>query len=467
MTRNRSQVRIVAIAGPKGGIGRTTCAIALGRALCMREHHVLIVDTSPACGQCSALLDLPPIAPQPPIAFEVTKTALDGLDAVTITPTADCLDAFFAHLRENAQYDDIILDLCGNLNDESFGMFIRADIPIVLAAPEQPIILAATQWLRMAIIRYIKRFEDTPELSQTLSQHASDWDFATVYGSLPPDLQERFLSELGAFRCAFLLNHKRENSEDLQSRALCHAWGMLLGLNIQYIGSLNHEDRRWFYDRHLADVTPFCREDPLVRELDIIAREKLSGRLFKPHPCLPLLDEHTKPIEFLMTDDPDAYRQAYRLLWEGYRRDSGLVSNILSKEKIAAIIARLETAYKCAEPTPAAATEATLKSTEMHAVTRSFSATFAAIGSTYSPENAQDDAGSWLASMREKAGITRAQIALKTRIPARTIEKLESQHFSEFPGSRLQAYLFEIARVLSLDLADVSRRFGLTENHKS
>ena len=69
--------------------------------------------------------------------------------------------------------------------------------------------------------------------------------------------------------------------------------------------------------------------------------------------------------------------------------------------------------------------------------------------------------------MREKAGITRAQIALKTRIPARTIEKLESQHFSEFPGSRLQAYLFEIARVLSLDLADVSRRFGLTENHKS
>lgn len=466
MTRIRSQVRILAIAGPKGGIGRTTCAIALARALCMRERHVLIVDTSPACGQCSALLDLPPIAPQSPLEFEVTQTSLELLDAVTITPSADILDAFFAHLRECTQYDDIILDLCSNLNDESFGMFIRADIPIVLSAPEQPIILAATQWLRIAIIRYIKRFESSPELSEMLAQHASDWDFNTVYHSLSPELQEQFLSELAAFRCAFLLNHKRENSEDLQSRALCHAWGMLLGLNIHYIGSLNHEDRRWFYARRLADVTIFNREDPLVRELDIIAREKLSGRLFKAHPCLPLLDEHTKPLDFLMTDDPDSYRQAYRLLWEGYRRDSGMVSYILSKEKIAEIITRLETAYKCAEPSPAnAAIEAPLKSAEMNAVTRSFSATFAAIGRTYSPEHCQDDAGQWLANVREKAGITRAQIALKTRIPARVIEKLESQNFSEFPAPRLQAYLFEIAKVLHLDFADLSRRFGITETH--
>ncbi|MBQ8035733.1 MAG: helix-turn-helix domain-containing protein [Proteobacteria bacterium] len=467
MTRNRSQVRIIAIAGPKGGIGRTTCAIALARALCMRDHHVLIVDTSPACGQCSALLDLPPIAPQPPLDFAVTHTSLDALDAVTITPEPDILDDFFAHLRECAQYDDIILDLCSNLNDESFGMFIRSDIPIVLSAPEQPIILAATQWLRIAIIRYIKRFESSPELSETLSRHASDWDFDTVYASLSPELRERFLSELGAFRCAFLLNHKRENSEDLQSRALCHAWGMLLGLNIQYIGSLNHEDRRWFYARHLAEVTIFSREDPLVRELDIIAREKLSGRLFKSHPCLPLLDAHLRPLDFLMTDDPDSYRQAYRLLWEGYRRDSGLVSNILSKEKIAEIIARLETAYKCAESSGNAVNETPLRSSEMKAVARSFSATFAAIGTTYSPECCQDDAGKWLAAMRERKGITRSQIALKTRIPVRIIEKLESQKFSEYPAARLQAYLFEIANALGLDFSDVSRRFGITEARKS
>ena len=125
-------------------------------------------------------------------------------------------------------------------------------------------------------------------------------------------------------------------------------------------------------------------------------------------------------------------------------------------------ITNLEVAYRNVEiePPPVSSSSSALTSSERPVVTRSFSDTFAAVKS-YDPSLCHADAGLWLQSQRENAGVTSAQLAIKTRIPKKVIENLENRELSQISVVRLQAYLFEIARYLNIDLNELRRKFGL------
>lgn len=454
MPRTRQQMRITVLASPKGGIGRSACSIALARALASRDRRVLVIDMSP-WASLSIDMDLPAQTVQPIGNFQTVSTCISGLDYVCLMP--DEPDSFIAKLRSLSQYDEIIID--NSAPEFECDVFLRADMPILIANPEPSVIIQSTIWLRKAFIRYVQRFEETDDLSSALSSEALTWTFDGVYNRLTPTQQTRFTEEVSAFRCAFLLNHRRENSEILQSRALCHAWGVSLGLDIRFMGSIQFDDRRWFYMRKLADISAFMREDPIVREMDSIVRETMNSTVFGMNSCLPLIQENQQPREFLRASTQEEARQNYRILWEGYRRENGLVSNILSHNTIAQTIAKLETAYKNSDLDPISSQPKTSVS-DMPAITRSFSSTFAAARRI---ETKQTDStpGCFLLKCREAAGISIRQLALKIRIPAKIIEKLESQDCQDIPPARLQAYLYEISIGLNINFDDLKKRFGL------
>ena len=446
--RNLQTARIIAIAGPKGGIGRSTCTVVLARAFAALDSRVLIVDTNGFAGGLSALVDLPPQLPQSTSSFEPAHTSVKNIDLVAIRMTKDSVETQVDNLRK-LSYDEVILDLGGGFGRESFDVFLNADLPILLADPEPASIQLATLWLRQICIRFVEIRE--PECAPYIVP-PNDWAFMSAYQNMPAALQARFAKTIESFRCLFVLNRRRENSEILQSQALCHAWGMLLGLNIRFAGSLQFDERRWFFARQLADVSLFKREDPMVRECDEILRTRLNNEHFLPQTCLPLLNAQLQPRQVLRVETADEARQVYRQLWEGYRRDNGMVAQILPSETIAEIIAQLEIARRRAEIDPE-----TEPQTASHtsATIRSHSAEL-----RFAPESCPPDAGKWLTEKRETFGITRSQIALKTRIPQKVIEKLEQRDLSGLTPARLEAYLIEIAKVLGIDPDEIRRRFG-------
>ncbi len=452
MSRTHSQTRIFAFAGPKGGIGRTTCAVTLAKAIALRDKKVLFIDLS-NCSETASFLDLPSQSLQDFNHPVPVLTAINGLEYLCTTP--DDIDDFCTVLHDWNTYDFIVLDLLSGFDVLSCDLFLRADYPLLVIDPEPASIQITSKWLHFAFIRYVERFEENDELSSRLKALDENTSFISFFNSLSEALQNSLLIELGAFRCALMLNRKRDNSEALQSIALAHAWGMRFGFDIRFIGSLSHDDRRWFFSRNLADVSCFMHEDPLVREMDDLCREKLFTLQFESRPCLPLINLQAHAKDFLRVDSSAQARQMFRLLWEGYRRENGLVSNVLDKSSITDTITKLETAYRFADDTNG--NEHTLES---HSMTRQVS-TLMAAAKSIDTEKQQLDAGSWLAKARKDAHLSVLQLAMKTRIPSKIIEKIEAQELEHIPPARLHAYFFEIANTLSLNFDEIKSKFGL------
>jgi hypothetical protein len=84
---------------------------------------------------------------------------------------------------------------------------------------------------------------------------------------------------------------------------------------------------------------------------------------------------------------------------------------------------------------------------------------FSAI-SGYEPSQSDVNAGDWLRLCRENMGMTTAMLAVKTRISTRILEQIERRELDAFSSAHLQAYLFEIAKALSLPLDEVRNKFG-------
>lgn len=462
MTRHQLTSRIIAFAGPKGGCGRSTCTVSLARALASRDRRVLIVDNNGFAGGLAPLVDLPRQNVQDAYHFKPASTPNPNLDLVTIAPVRDSIDELFDHWRKTYEYDDIIIDLRSGFGAEPCDLFIHADIPVLIVNAEPATIQLATIWLRQVMIRHIEAHHEFGDLISHFSDCRDTWTFSSVYDNLPPLLQQQFISSIDTFRCALLFNHLRENSEELQGMALCHAFGVCLGANIEWLGSLSFDDRRWFFSRRLADVSLFNREDPMVREWDTLAREKFHDDLFKKRPCLPLLNPQSNPRQYLLVETAEEARKSYRLLWEGYRRENGLVTCLFPANEIVKIIANLEIAYRNAdvEPSVMQVSSPEQNSPERSVVTRLFSDTFAAVKS-YDPAACSPNAGLWLQTKRKNAGLSVAQLALKTRIPKKVIENLEKCDLAQLSAVRLQAYLFEIARAIEIDLDELRHQFGL------
>lgn len=454
--------KVIALCSPKSGGGASACAVSLARSLCAKGSKVLLADFAHHGGALQYLLDLP--QPLKTEDAEPAETVLPNLFAVSAGQAADDCAGALAKWRASS-FDEIILDLPSAHFDEASMFFLKADLPILIADPEPVSLSFLVRWIRHAINRHMASNSGDAGIIQEIAAHSKTWEFDDIYPKLSPNQQNAFVRALAAFRCAFVLNRRRDNSESLQCAALCHALGMIFGVDVAYLGAMSYDDRRWFYERRLGDVSLFAREDPMTREWGDIIRNLPQAFEFyaNEHDCLPLVRVQQKPRQFLRATAAAGARQAYRCLWEGYCRDRGLVSMIVKPEKKAQILTLLEAAWRRADYDEAAApagSEAGYISGEMQAVTRCVSDAFAAV-KRCDVNPSLPDAGAFLKKRRAEFQLSVLQLAIRTRVPQKIIESIEAQNTDDISPPRLQAYLFEIAKALDLSFDDVKRKFGL------
>lgn len=459
--------QIICLAGPKGGVGRSSVTVEMARSLALRDKRVLVVDLDVYGQGLSFLLGTPPLLLQDASEFTPSHSPLAHVACVLLSPNVSQIEALFDHVRK--LYDFIIFDLRPDYSARDIMLFLNADIPVLISQGEESSLFAATQWIRHSVVSLLQSTPDNIDIMPSILPHQEMWQFVDIYQSLAPQLQAKFVNVLADFRCAFLLNGRREHSESMQSEALCHAWGMQLGVGVSYLGSIGYEERRWFFMRKHAPDTHVPHENSMAGDMDGIARRLCEGNVIKPSCCLPIIDVQTNPRSFLGAQAFDEARQNYRKLWEGYRREGGLVSCILTPDMIAQTVSLLENANRRAAIEAETNTESSqnpnklapkTEPIEITEVTRKLSGSFAAAVRHYDPESCQVGAGIWLAQAREKAQISIKMLSLRTRIPPKCIERIEAQDLEDIPPARLQAYLFEIAKALDIKLDEVRSQFG-------
>lgn len=139
---------VYAIAGGKGGVGKTTATINTGIALEQEGHDVVIVDADLGMTNLGGMLGIehsPTVHDVLAGRAPLSEALVEGPDGVTVLPGSDKLEAFVDASPENLRplidelrgaFDAVIVDTGSGLCQETVVPMRIADSAILVTSPE-------------------------------------------------------------------------------------------------------------------------------------------------------------------------------------------------------------------------------------------------------------------------------------------------------------------------------------------
>lgn len=449
-----AEPRIIALGGGAGGTGRSTFACDLARLMVRRGRRVLLVDADVANPNLHVRLGVDPRAH---IADRVLRdeTALDsvivpgGRNRPALLPLGLLLPRPFARPEWSAsrlvaglraqRYDEIIVDLPATADPLWTTVFVLSDVPVLVAPTEAISLHGATRYARAALVYALLAHPDARdaeyELLRAVESLPIDADAETIRRTMAGDAATRLLDDtLSRLELYLVLAQTREPAE----RDLGHAFALALSYQLdvwpRYLGSLEHDERRWFHQRHEqraamgSDAAAETSCDGILQSLsDLAAFDAANPRAPRAKAVAPS-DRLGVSVEL----DPVAMRQAYRRLWEGFRRESPLTASVLPRGIREKIIRELEDANRELQSAMA----------ESAAVPRT----------VVERPRAAANPGERLRNARTSAGLSQRELSLQTKIGLRVLESIERFEVDDLPRPvYLRGYLREMSNALGLD----------------
>ncbi len=498
--RREGGPRVLALASGKGGVGRTMLMLELAHALSRREQRVLIVDLNPqGLAVTTALaMETPKASAHMGTRDDLWRgrieTPIAGVSLAMLHPNLASLalseSGDWSRSEERAQgvatrrlinqvravpVDWVILDLPAGYSTGLATLFLSVDLPILVTTPEPASLVGATQFLRLCAVEAIRSHTAVnyaAPLLEEMNASPDSWDFVQLFRGAESDRSRGVLMEACTrVRIGLLVNQVREGSESQQALALCHAWAMDVGIWLRLLGTVHYDDRRWFYARRIAPAAHHPRDESIAGDVEQVTRLLLDldwQRWSEPPPCLPCVDPEGDPAIFL--DLPDGtlteLKQRYRRLWEGYRRDNGLVSFVMDDAGRERTVGLLERANR------QAAVEGNSGSSLPRVESAVVAAETAAIGSKSEARTPNEEPksaplpsggkhpGARLRLARLERSLGLRELSLRTRVGVKHIGAIENMSQRDLPSlAYLRAYLADIAKVLGLDAEAVVEEY--------
>ncbi|MFT3692217.1 MAG: helix-turn-helix domain-containing protein [Kofleriaceae bacterium] len=491
--------KVVAIAGGKGGVGKSLVAANVGIFLATLGKRVILVDAAfgmpnlhifagvprPSRSLTEALSANVPLADLA-VATHVPNVRLIGGvydPPATANPTAEHVAAIESQLS-GLPADWVVVDLAPGLGASTLDLFLSADIQLLVSVPDPTSIELMHRFVRAAFLRSLER-RGLGHLAHYAEQQEGGAPSALdVYLSAvgTPDTDVEALREaILGFSPHLIINSARSKSDMELGRAVASAARRRLGTPIRYLGHLEYDEAVWASTRRRRPLLIEHPETRIAKCFERISRGLLAVRSTPDHSgdVLPS-DSHYELLEVPPTASFEDIRRANRRIRDVYGAESIAVSGLYDPASLEAVHRRLDLAYTTlmdaakrkdydnelfpdgvpmpiSQPTPHAESSAptprpTQKSEDPASV--------AARPPMPEITPRTEFSGALLRQIREAVGVELREIAERSKIGMAYLQALEAEVFGKLPAPvYVRGFLAEYARALGLDPERVKQTY--------
>jgi flagellar biosynthesis protein FlhG len=477
--------RVIAVAGAKGGTGKTVIAVNLAIYLSTLGRTTLLVDADCAGAHLHTHLGLAPLLPAQ------NKGESDGLLHVTATTVPGLFylngglaDGQVGRRRPRARAelfdaladvdcDYVVLDLGAGIEPELLDAYAAADVGLFVAAPEPSAIEGTYRFVRAAFLRRLLNAAKGDEA------HALGEDVAPELGGLPVprELTEALEADdhplaaearalLDRFTLHFVINQARVRDDLELGECMRTAAWQRLGVALSYLGYVDDDDTVWACVRERRPLLVRSPGTKASKNIEKLARRTIAldtGKGATPARRGVPPRSHHDLLEVDRGATDEEIRRAHRRMRDVYAEDALCCYGLFTSQELGQQRARLEEAFDVLldrarrrpyelsifpdEPAPERdEAPAAARDRELPPLP------------AIHPETEFD--GAMLRAVREAKGLDLKQISRRTKINLSYLEALEADDFGALPALvYVRGFVSEVAKALDLDATQVAHTY--------
>ncbi len=514
----RREPHIVAIAGAKGGVGKTMLSANLAVYLAAIGRRVVVVDAEADGANVHSFLGAPNpsgIAPyrahggglffddtfgggaEPrsgSIEIEFEPDALDDEDETpagiqTGVPGLTLLHAGIdepskgefrksrrGKLIERLRALDVdyaVVDLGAGTQRSLLDVFLEADSRAFVTLPEPPAIEGTYRFLRALFARAFLRGRErgvrrhrAVRILRSLGHTPPPLDLlnAVILERDDPTLEEQVRAMMESFSFPLVLNKTRVRGDLELGEQMCSAAYRRFGIEMQNLGHIDYDDMVW---NTLRAGRPLVVESPgtkASRAIEKIARKLLAMAAGKDRrsvrPDVPERSHHDiLEIDRGATDEE--IRRAYKRGRELYAPGSLACYGLFDPNGLGMLRAQVDEAHDVLlDPARRRPYELSVFPPELttDAPPRELPSRPLPSAPEITPET--DFTGALLRAVRESQGASLRDVSEKTKIGLTFLKAIEEDDFTTLPAPvYVRGFLSEVAKFLGLDVTHVTRSY--------
>ncbi len=291
------KVKVWAIGGGKGGVGKSLVTANLSICLALMGQKVVSIDLDLGGANLHTCLGVS--IPDKTLSDYTTKKVRNLEDLLTPTPIEnlsfisgaqdDVGMANLKHMQKNKilnkltqlDADYILMDLGAGTTLNTLDFFISADQGILTCLPEPTSIENTYRFIKSMFHRKLKMIDELYELGPTIdnilnakiSQNSTPADLLARISKIDPEKGNRLRHEISKLVPKLVINQVRTQADidiGFSMKIICSKY---FGINLDYVGFLDYDATVW---QSVKKRRPLLMEFPnstLVRNFDRIVHK--------------------------------------------------------------------------------------------------------------------------------------------------------------------------------------------------
>jgi flagellar biosynthesis protein FlhG len=490
--------RVVAIAGGKGGVGKSLVAANVGIFLATLGKKVILVDGAfgtpnlhifagvprPSRTLSEALAAGGPQLGELAVATHVPGVKLIGgvYDPAWIANPGPAQVSVLAEQLRALPADWVVVDLGTGTSSATLELFLEADIGLLVAVPDPTSIELLHRFVRAAFLHRLGKL-GLGHLANglTASYEGGMAGALDIYlgavGAQAPEVEALREAILG-FSPHLIVNSARSKSDMELGRAVASASRRRLGTPLRYLGHLEYDEAVWASTRRRRPLLIEHPETRIAKCFERVARGLMAVRAPDTSGDVLPSDSHYELLEVPPTASFEDIRRANRRIRDIYGAESIAVSGLYDPAALEAVHRRLDLAYTTLMdaqkrkdydidlfpdgvpmPVQHAPSEGHVPPPRPPAKGED-PATLTVRPPMPEITGKTDFSGPLLRQIREAIGIELREIAEKSKIGMAYLQALEGEVWSKLPAPvYVRGFLSEYARALGLDSERVKQTY--------
>jgi flagellar biosynthesis protein FlhG len=488
---------VVAIAGGKGGVGKSLVAANVGIFLATLGKRVILVDGAFGSPNVHIFAGVPRPARSlsealaangPPLADLAVATHVPGIrliggvyDAPWVANPGPAQVALIGEQLHQLPADWVVVDLGPGLASPTLELFLEADIGLLVAVPDPTSIELMHRFVRAAFLKCLEK-RGLAHLAQLPALEVHDQEggapsalevYLAAVAANAPEVEELRDAILG-FAPHLVINSARSKSDMELGRAVASAARRRLGTPLRYLGHLEYDEAVWASTRRRRPLLIEHPETRIAKCFERVARGLLAVRPASVDGDVLPSDSHYELLEVPPTASFEDIRRANRRIRDVYGAESIAVSGLYDPAGLEAVHRRLDLAYTTlmdaakrkdydnelfpeGVPLPVTYTPHESSGPTVRPPAKSEDpATLAARPPMPEITPRTEFSGPLLRQIREAVGVELREIAERSKIGMAYLQALEGEVFQKLPAPvYVRGFLAEYARALGLDVERV------------